>query len=230
MRANWARPTRAKVAKAEVSTNAGTSWDTLWSLAGSGGAGQGGFGLVTVSLAAYANVPLKVRFRYDYVSGSYYNTTGTNPPVGWFIDDIQIGENFIKRLYLGTGEPTATEIQILEFMNRARADAVAEDTRLRTSTDPDVVAATTFFGVNFTTMTAQFAAGHECEAAGCGAPAQPGHVQQRLPKSCFLGQPDTAEPVSSSAPAPTERTWSAHCSSPTISARRQAAASPSSPA
>jgi uncharacterized protein YkwD len=80
------------------------------------------------------------------------------PGVGWFIDDIQIGESFIKRPYLATGEPTATEIQILEFMNRARADAVAEATRLRTTTDPDVMAETTYFGVNFTTMTTQFVA------------------------------------------------------------------------
>lgn len=153
-RLGWA--TTNQVATAQVSTNNGATWATLWSQAGTGGAGQGGFALVTLPLAAYAGTPIKTRFLYDFTGVSAY--TDVTPGVGWFIDNIQIGSDLIKQRYTATGEPTAAEIQILEFINRARADAVAEATRLSTSTDPDVVSANTFFGVNFAMMNTQFAA------------------------------------------------------------------------
>lgn len=153
-RLGWA--TANQVATAQVSTNNGASWTTLWSQAGTGGAGQGGFARVTLPLSAYAGIPIKTRFLYDFTGVSAFIDVA--PDFGWFIDDIQIGNEFVKRPYTETGDPTAREIQILEYMNRARADAVAESTRLQTSGDADVVSATTFFRVSFPLMTTQFAA------------------------------------------------------------------------
>jgi uncharacterized protein YkwD len=147
--------TSTQIARLQVSTN-GSTWTTLWSRPGSGGVGQEAFELVDLSLAAYAGQAIRIRFLYDYTPGSRYPQTSTN--VGWIIDDIQVGTTFIPRPYDGFGDPSALEIQSVEFINRARADAAAEAARLRASTDPDVRSAVNYFGVNFNLMDAQFAA------------------------------------------------------------------------
>lgn len=147
--------TSAQFARVQVSTN-GTHWTNLWSRAGSGGAGDGGFRLETLPLAAYAGTTIRIRFLYDFIGGTAY--TGTDPGIGWHIDDIQIGATFIKRPYLETGDPTADEILMLEFINRARANANAEAARLASTTDPDVANAVAFFNVDFNMMSSQFAA------------------------------------------------------------------------
>ncbi len=149
--------TTSQFARLQVSTDEGASWSSVWSRQGSDGAGDGGYRLETVSLSAYAGNSVRLRFFYEFTSGSAYTTAQTSPPTGWFIDDIQIGEHFIKRPYTGTGDPTAQEVVLLELINRARADTAAEVARLTSTTDPDVLSAVSFFGVNFTTMAAQFA-------------------------------------------------------------------------
>lgn len=149
--------TSNQIARAQVSADDGGSWTTIWSQAGSDDAGEGGFKLVTLPLSAYAGSSIRLRFLYDYTGGSAYNQVFTSPPVGWFIDNIQIGENFIKSAFAGFGDPTAEEIQMLELINRARADAAAEAARLKATTDPDVLAAVSYFNVNFNAMTNQFA-------------------------------------------------------------------------
>ncbi|MBJ7392713.1 MAG: hypothetical protein JHC85_14180, partial [Chthoniobacterales bacterium] len=138
------------------STNNGTSWTSIWSKQGSGGAGDGGFQLETVSLSAYAGTTIRLRFFYEFTTGSAY--TDTDSSSGWFLDDIQIAEVFIKRPYLLTGDPTADEILMLEFINRARANAADECARLAATSDPDVVSAVSYFSVNKTLMASQFAA------------------------------------------------------------------------
>lgn len=150
--------TTNQAAKLQVSTNGGGSWTTLWSRAGTDTAGQGGFELVTVSLAAYAGMSVDIRFFYGLTDPYGYAYTGTSSSEGWFIDDIQIGEGFITRPYTGTGDPTSAEIQMLEFVNRARADAVAEAARLRATTDTNVISAINYFGVDLNLMQTQFAA------------------------------------------------------------------------
>lgn len=150
--------TTSQFARAQISTNGGASWITAWSQTGSGGAGDGGYRLVTVPLGTYAGISLRVRFFYEFTSGSAYTSASTSPPTGWFIDDIQIGESFSKRLYTETGEPTADEVLILEYINRARSDATAEAERLAATTDPDVISAMTFFGTDRALMRTQFAA------------------------------------------------------------------------
>ena len=54
------------------------------------------------------------------------------------------------------GDPTAEEQLILEFINRARADANAEAQRLANTTDEDVLNAIDFFGVDLDVMINQF--------------------------------------------------------------------------
>lgn len=149
--------TSTQVARAQVSTDGGGTWSTIWSQAGTDNAGEGSFKLVTLPLATYAGTSIRIRFLYELTGGTYYNQVFTAPPVGWFIDDIQIGENFIKAAYTGFGDPTADEVQMLEFINRARADAAAEAARLKATTDPDILTATSFYGVDFNVMTNQFA-------------------------------------------------------------------------
>lgn len=147
----------SQFARAQVSSNDGATWTTLWSQAGSGDAGEGHFKLVTVPLSSYAGTNILIRLFYEFTGGYAYIATDTSPPVGWFIDDIQIGESFTKRPYMETGDPTADEIQMLEFINRARADAAAEAARLSATTDADVLAMVAFFHVDFGIMTSQFA-------------------------------------------------------------------------
>jgi hypothetical protein len=113
--------------------------------------------LVTVPLGIYAGASLKLRFFYEFTSGIAYTGPSTSPPTGWFIDDIQIGESFIKRLYEQNGDPTEDEVLMLEFINRARADAAAEAQRLAATTDPDVISAMNYYGTDRTLMTNQFA-------------------------------------------------------------------------
>ena len=55
------------------------------------------------------------------------------------------------------GEPTAEEQYMLELVNRARANPAAEGLRLRSTTDPAVLAAYRFFQVDVAAMAAQFA-------------------------------------------------------------------------
>ena len=54
------------------------------------------------------------------------------------------------------GQPTAEEQLYLEFINRARANPPAEGARLAATTDPDVLSAYTFFGVDLALMQSQF--------------------------------------------------------------------------
>lgn len=56
------------------------------------------------------------------------------------------------------GQPTDPEQLILEYINRARADANAEAQRLKNTTDDDVLAAYGYFHVDLDQMVIQFAA------------------------------------------------------------------------
>src|SRR3954463_1210575 len=56
------------------------------------------------------------------------------------------------------GPPTDEETYYLELINRARSDPTAEGVRLKTTTDADVLSATTFFGTDLNLMAQEFAA------------------------------------------------------------------------
>ncbi len=78
----------AEVARVQVSTNFGTTWQDLYAQAGSGGAGEAVFTLHTLSLAAYAGRSVRLRFDYDFTTGSYY--TNSDPHTGWNLENISV--------------------------------------------------------------------------------------------------------------------------------------------
>jgi hypothetical protein len=147
--------TSSQIAKVQISTDGGNTWPVdLFSQPGNGFPGQGIFGLQQVNLGGYANQSLRFRFMYDFVGGSAFTQTSTN--VGWFIDDIQIADQLQKSEY-SIGNPTVYEQAYLEYVNRARADALVEANRLANETDPDIVSSYSFFGINGQDIVDQFA-------------------------------------------------------------------------
>jgi hypothetical protein len=83
-RLGWATPNQ--IARLQVSTNSGATWQDLWSRAGDNTPGQAAFSTVTTSLAPFASREILVRFAYDHTGGSYYYQTGAG--IGWYVDDI----------------------------------------------------------------------------------------------------------------------------------------------
>ncbi len=85
------------------------------------------------------------------------------PPAVAIAGPAPLPSEFVRRprtasTQYSIGNPSANEQYLLELLNRARAGANAEATRLAAITDTDVVGAIKFFGVNLTTMKSQFAA------------------------------------------------------------------------
>ncbi|WP_425401031.1 CAP domain-containing protein [Aeoliella sp.] len=152
-RMSWTTP--GQVAKVQLSTNGGSSWSTdLYTQYGSNNAGEGTFNLRTVDLSAYANQSVRFRFYLDFTGGSVF-VPQEEYDIGWNIDDIQIGSQLEKQQY-SIGDPTAHEQQYLEYINRARADAIVEANRLANETDPDVTSAYNFFRINTQDIVDQF--------------------------------------------------------------------------
>src|SRR5260370_14988209 len=54
------------------------------------------------------------------------------------------------------GQPTDEEQLYLEYINRSRANPPAEGARLASTTDPDVLSAYSYFGVDLGLLQAQF--------------------------------------------------------------------------
>ncbi|MBK8478430.1 MAG: hypothetical protein IPL39_19725 [Opitutaceae bacterium] len=100
-RLGWA--TSTQLAQVEVSTTYGNSWQVVDSQAGTGGAGQLVFGLRTVSLSAYANQAVLIRFAYRS-SGDIFSSTGLG--VGWYLDEIAFTD--LHSLLASTTTPIPT--------------------------------------------------------------------------------------------------------------------------
>ncbi|MCO6045376.1 hypothetical protein NG895_15810 [Aeoliella sp. ICT_H6.2] len=143
-RLSWA--TDSQVARVQLSAEGGSTWpSTIYSQAGDWTAGEGSFALRQVDLSSYAHQEIKLRFVYDYLGGSAY--TNNETAVGWRVDDIQVGAEFEKIQY-SVGNPSAEEQLYLEFINRSRADAITEASRLANESDAATVAAYTTRGIN----------------------------------------------------------------------------------
>jgi hypothetical protein len=80
----WAIATQ--VAKVQVSTDDGVSWEDAFSEPGSDSP-QSNFSRVTLDLSGYAQRTIRIRFNFAYLGGLAY-TSGT--PLGWYIDDISL--------------------------------------------------------------------------------------------------------------------------------------------
>lgn len=168
--------TVSQVARVQISTDGGNSWGTnIYGQAGTGFPGEATFSLREVNLASQANQNLRFRFYYDHTGGSAF--TGTTSQDGWFVDDIQIGSAFEKIPY-SIGNPSSHAQQYLEYVNRARANALVEATRLANSTNPDITSAYSFFGVTGANIVSQF---NSYVQSGCMAQfAQPLAFNEKL--------------------------------------------------
>ncbi|MCC5840902.1 MAG: hypothetical protein JJT96_12345 [Opitutales bacterium] len=131
-------------------------WSDLWVKRGTGSFAPARFERIRLPLAAYAGSTVRLRFVYRFVGGTF--SPESIPEHGWIFDDIQIGTEFIIEPQLfEVADLSPKEQQLLEFINRARADAPAEAHRLRATTDPDVREAVTAIGVDFDLLLEQFA-------------------------------------------------------------------------
>lgn len=78
-----------QVARVQVSTDDGRTWQDLWTQAGSEVPGETGFQRRQVSLGSVAGKLASLRFVYAVnPGGRYYLDTGDG--VGWYLDDIQV--------------------------------------------------------------------------------------------------------------------------------------------
>lgn len=153
-RLGWA--TTSQVATVQVSTNSGASWnDTIWSQAGTGNSGETGFTLQTIDLDAYIGQNIQIRFIYVFTGGNFFPQTIQG--VGWYVDNIQIGQTLQKEPYTEFGNPSDLEQQFLEYINRSRASASAEALRLNAETDSDVMGAYNSFNIQAADLVSQFA-------------------------------------------------------------------------
>lgn len=75
-------------ARVEISNNNGLSWQILYSQNGTGDSGEAGFTTQAISLSSYQDQNIRIRFVYQFVSGSFFNQTWSG--VGWYVDNIVI--------------------------------------------------------------------------------------------------------------------------------------------
>ncbi len=81
--------TSQQEARAEISTDFGTTWRTLWSQRGTGGDGDTNFLYTPIALTNYVGAQAKFRFVYDPGDGSsYYPQAGRG--VGLYLDNIAL--------------------------------------------------------------------------------------------------------------------------------------------
>lgn len=78
-----------EVSEAQISSDGGLNWQTLWSQPGNAGASavDTAFTRQTLSLAAYAGKIVQVRFVYAYNGGLYFNS---GSGLGLYVDDISV--------------------------------------------------------------------------------------------------------------------------------------------
>lgn len=89
--------TDKQTAVAQVSTDGGATWQTMWSQAGSGGKGENAFTRRTVSLASLTGKEFLVRLGYTLGFGSYYYQIDKG--VGLYLDEIQLtGVDLVEEL------------------------------------------------------------------------------------------------------------------------------------
>jgi len=79
------------VAALQISDDGGNYWKTVWSQAGTNSAGENVFTQKNVSLAAYENSHIMVRFSYRLDLTNGY--TGTTTGIGFYVDDITVSNS-----------------------------------------------------------------------------------------------------------------------------------------
>ncbi len=79
-----------EVARCQISLSGGSSWQDVWTQAGTGGSGESTFTQRIVSLAGYAGQQVMVRFVYDFAGGDYYPFATDGFYYGLYLDDISV--------------------------------------------------------------------------------------------------------------------------------------------
>jgi hypothetical protein len=82
--------TTTEIARVQVSTDSGGTWQDIYAQAGSGGSGESSFTQHSLSLASYAGKNLLLRFNYDFASGNYNYYLGAEPYIGWCLENIVV--------------------------------------------------------------------------------------------------------------------------------------------
>lgn len=90
--------TPAQTARVQISSDDGANWCDVYTQAGSDSSGESSFSRRSVSLSNYTGMEVRLRFIYDFPSGSAY--TGTGSSTGWFVDNILVTQVHI------VGSPT----------------------------------------------------------------------------------------------------------------------------
>lgn len=81
----------SEIARVQVSLDGGSTWQDIYTQAGSNGAGESVFTQHTLSLTSYAGRSILLRFDYDFQSGSYYPQN--YPDVGWCLEGITVANS-----------------------------------------------------------------------------------------------------------------------------------------
>lgn len=97
----------AEVARVQASADNGATWQDLYAQAGSGGSGETSFTQHTLSLAAYAGRSLRLRFNYDFNTGSYYPYADSR--TGWNLESISV-TNVQQLLNFATNTTATTNV------------------------------------------------------------------------------------------------------------------------
>ena len=85
--------TSTTVLNCQVSSDGGSSWTSVWSKAGRQSA-DSTYQQVDLSLAAYQNQSIRLKFEVNHLGGSRYTSTGAS--LGFRIDDISISNSSIE--------------------------------------------------------------------------------------------------------------------------------------
>ena len=89
--------TDQQVARAQVSTNGGATWQDVWTQLGSGGKGETVFTRRSISLASLTGKEFQVRLGYTLGFGSYFYQIDKG--VGLYLDEIQLsGAEIVEEL------------------------------------------------------------------------------------------------------------------------------------
>ncbi len=94
-----------QVARVQISTDLGASWQDIYTQAGTNGPGETTFTPHTLSLSGYTGKNTLLRFNYDFSTGSYYSQI--DPNVGWCLETI-VMTNTLQLLNLATNSVNST--------------------------------------------------------------------------------------------------------------------------
>lgn len=110
--------TPEQVARVEVSLDDGSSWREIYAQAGTGGSGELSFAHRTVSLRAYAGRAISIRFNYGFIFGPVSFARGSDPGVGWYVDDIEV----IAAQRIGQAETVSSNQPSFRFIPKEPGD------------------------------------------------------------------------------------------------------------